>query len=86
MKFLVSKANAINLANVSEITISCNYLKLTTTGGLNSREIQFVYGTDAELHCLFDAVMDFVANNTECVFDCDNFISALRFVTSSEEI
>ena len=77
MKFLVSKTNAINLANVSEITISCNYLKLTTTGGLNARELQFVNGTTEELHLLFDAVMAFVADDTR-VFDCDNFLTAFR--------
>ena len=78
MKFLVSKTNAINLANVSEITISCNFHKLTTTGGLNAREVQFVYGTDEELHLLFDAVMSFVADEFSRVFDCDNFLTAFR--------
>ena len=77
MKFLVSKTNAVNLANVSEITISCNYLKLHTTGGLNAREISFVYGTEEELRLLFDAVMTFVADDAR-VFDCDNFLTAIR--------
>lgn len=78
MKFLVSNHKAINLANVDEITISCNYLKLTTGGGLNAREMSFVYGTEADLERLFDAVMDFIGDIHTKVFDCDKYLKTLR--------
>lgn len=77
MKFLVSQHKAINLANVDDITISCNYLKLTTGGGLNAREVSFVYGTQENLEKLFDAVMEFIGDIHTKVFDCDWFMKTL---------
>ena len=78
MKFIINsnQHTAINLANVSEITISCNYLKLTTTGGLNAREVSFFYGSDAVLEMLFAKIMEFV-DSTESVFDCYKFVNTL---------
>ena len=76
MKFLInSKDNkAINLANVDEITISCNYLKITTGGGLNAREVSFIYGTNDALSALFNRIMSFLAND-EKVLDCYEFLN-----------
>lgn len=76
MKFLVSKNKAVNLANVDDIFISAGYLKVTTGGGLNSREVSLVYGTDAELKQLFAEIMNFIASENK-VFDCDKFMKTL---------
>ena len=77
MKYLVSGNKAINLSNADEITISCNYLKITTGGGLNAREVSFVYGTEAELVTLFSEIMDFIEGEGR-IFDCDKFIKRFR--------
>lgn len=79
MKFLInSKDNkAINLANVDVITVSCNYLKITTGGGLNAREVNFIYGTPAQLGILFGRIMEFLAND-EKVLDCYEFLNGLK--------
>ena len=76
MKFLINSEDnqAINLANVSEITISCNWLKLITTGGLNSREVCFIYGTESSLSKLFMRIMQFINDDKETVFDCYSFL------------
>ena len=78
MKFLInSKDNkAINLANVDEITVSCNYLKITTGGGLNAREVCFIYGSTDGLTALFSRIMTFLAND-EKVFDCYEFMKGV---------
>ena len=73
MKFIVSKSHAINLANINDISISNNYLTLTTDAGLNAREIRFVYGTQADLERLFAGVMEFIAGDLK-IFDCDKFL------------
>ena len=73
MKYLVSNRKAVNLANASEFFVSCNYLVITTTGGLNAREIKLVYGSEEELNRLFDAIIEFSAGN-ETLFDCDKFL------------
>lgn len=73
-KFIISKHRAINLSNIDEVSVSCNYLKITTTQG---RTINFVYGADDALESLFDAVMDFMgAENPKTTFDCDKFMTA----------
>ena len=73
-KFIISKHKAINLSNIDEVSVSCNYLKITTTQG---RTINFVYGADDALESLFDAVMDFMgAENPKTTFDCDKFMTA----------
>ena len=77
MKFITSKHRAINLATINAISISNNYLELTTESGQNAREIRFIYGTDAELTKLFDAIMVFANDNTTSVFDCDKFMETL---------
>ena len=82
MKYLVSKTKAVNLANVSEIYISNNYLMLTTSGGSYCRDISFVYGTPEELSALFDAILtfisdDFVSGAGSKVFNCDEFLKTL---------
>lgn len=79
MKFLInSKDNkAINLTNVDEITVSCNYLKITTGGGLNAREVSFIYGTTAELNVLFGRIVEFLGND-EKVLDCTAFMNGLN--------
>ena len=71
MKFLVSGTKAVNLANVSDFSISNNYLIVTLTDG---REMRFVYGSQTELEKLFRQITDFLANN-EKVFDCDDRMS-----------
>lgn len=78
-KFIISNHNAINLSNIDEISVSCNYLKITTSQG---RTINFVYGTDDALECLFDALMSFMSSqNNKTTFDCDKFISAFCFLS-----
>ena len=79
MKFLInSESNkAINLANVDEITISSNYLILTTGGGQYARDIRFIYGTEDNLNRLFSKVMEFLAND-EKTLDCHEFLAGLR--------
>ena len=73
-KFIISKHRAINLSNIDEVSVSCNYLKITTTQG---RTINFVYGADDALESLFDAVMVFMgAENPKTTFDCDKFMTA----------
>ena len=73
-KFIISKHKAINLSNIDEVSVSCNYLKITTTQG---RTINFVYGADDALESLFDAVMEFMgAENPKTTFDCDKFMTA----------
>ena len=73
-KFIISKHRAINLSNIDEVSVSCNYLKITTTQG---RTINFVYGADDALESLFDAVMEFMgAENPKTTFDCDKFMAA----------
>ena len=71
MKFLVSNLKAVNLANVSDISVSSNHLMLTMTDG---REVRFVYGTQSELETLFVAVMDFIISSNIKVFDCDKYL------------
>ena len=73
MKYIFSKNRALNLANIDEITVSCNYLKVTTGGGLNAREINFIYGGEAELVSLLKAIMGFIAGEGN-LFDCDKFL------------
>ena len=73
MKYLVSQRKAVNLENASEFSVSCNYLVITTTGGLDAREIKFIYGSDEELNRLFDAIIEFSAGS-EILFDCDKFL------------
>ena len=79
MKFLVnSKDNkAVNIANVDEITISCNYLVLTTGGGQYARDVRFIYGTSAGLSALFKRVMEFLTND-ENMLDCYEFLNGLK--------
>ena len=79
MKFLInSKDNkAINLDNVDEITVSYNTIKITTGGGLNAREVNFIYGTTAQLNILFGRIMEFLAND-EKVLDCYEFMNGLK--------
>lgn len=80
MKFIVSKKSsvrAINLANVTDIMVSANYLVLTTTDG---REEKFVYGTEKDLNELFDTLMDWLARGQESgVFDCDKTMEAIDY-------
>lgn len=76
-KFIISNFKAVNLSNVDEFSISCNYLKITTGGGLNAREVSFVYGTEINLVKLFNAIIDFIANDKVAVFDCDEFMKTL---------
>lgn len=68
---------AVNLANIEDIFISDNYLILTTNGGLNAREIRFVYGTPAKLSKLFKAIMEFIKDYQQGAFDCYDFIKNL---------
>lgn len=75
-KFLVNGTHTINLANFDEFTISCNYLKLFTGGGLNAREVSFIYGTDENLTKLHKAIMEFIASDL-VVFDCKKFMENL---------
>lgn len=79
MKFLInSESNkAINLANVDEITISSNYLVLTTGGGQFARDVRFIYGTNEALAALFKRITEFLAND-EKTLDCHEFLSGLR--------
>lgn len=79
MKFLInSKDNkAINLANVDEITISSNFLVLTTGGGQYARDVRFIYGTPDALSALFGRIMSFLAND-EKVLDCYEFLEFLN--------
>ena len=76
-KFIISNHKAVNLSNVDEFSVSCNYLKLTTGGGLNAREVSFVYGAEINLVKLFDAIIDFIADDKAVVFDCDEFMKTL---------
>ena len=76
-KFIISDHKAFNLSNIDEFSVSCYYLKLTTSGGLNAREVSFVYGAEANLVKLFDAIVDFIANDKVVVFDCDEFMKTL---------
>ena len=79
MKFLInSESNkAINLANVDEMTISSNYLVLTTGGGQYARDVRFIYGTNDELTALFKRITEFLAND-EKTLDCHEFLAGLR--------
>lgn len=76
MKFIISKNKAINLENVVDIFVSSGYLKVTTDGGLNSREVSLAYGTDTEMTKLFAEVMNFIAGESK-IFDCDKFMKTL---------
>ena len=67
MKFLVSNSKAVNLANVSDFSISNNYLIVTLTDG---REMRFVYGAQADLERLFAEIVEFIAGDLK-VFNCD---------------
>lgn len=73
MKYLVSNKKAVNITSASEISVSCNYLVITSDGGLNAREIKFVYGGEEELYRLFLAVIEF-AGSDKTLFDCDEFL------------
>lgn len=78
MKFLINKKEnrAINIANVTDIVVSANYLVLTTIDG---REEKFIYGAESDLASLFDAVMAFIASDhTINTFDCDQYMISLR--------
>lgn len=79
MKFLInSESNkAINLANVDEMTISSNYLVLTTGGGQYARDVRFIYGTNDDLTALFKRITEFLAND-EKTLDCHEFLAGLR--------
>jgi hypothetical protein len=77
MKWIFSNLRSYNLATIESIYVSCNYLMLTTGGGLNAREIQFVYGTDEELKKLHKAVMDFI-QGPAAGFDCDAYLKTIR--------
>ena len=80
MKFIVSKKSstrAINLANVTDIMVSANYLVLTTIDG---REEKFIYGTEKDLNELFDALMDWLAQDYESgVFDCGEIMEGIDY-------
>lgn len=77
-KFLISEKRAINLDNVEEIMISShNYLKIITDGGLNAREISFVYGASEEIEMLFNEIMEFLASENK-IFNCDKFLKTLK--------
>lgn len=78
MKFIVSKQKAINLNNVDDFHISSGYLKITTGGGLDAREVQFVYGTNDELTKLFYAILQFINDDNKRIFDCDQFIESVQ--------
>lgn len=72
MKYLVSTKNkkAVNLAMVTDLSISNNYLMLTIIDG---REMRFVYGTPADLDRLFPAVIAFLSSD-EVTFNCDKYL------------
>lgn len=76
-KFLINDKKAINLANISEFSVSANYLKLTTDGGLGGRIISFVYGTEENLNRLFDAIVAFASDDSASTFDCGEFMKTL---------
>ena len=79
-KWLVSKHRSYNLDTIECIYVSNNYLMLTTDGGQESREVQFVYGTESELNKLHEIIMYWI----ECgktmgwVLDCDERLKAIR--------
>lgn len=72
-KFLIHDHKAINVNHLDDFYADFNYLKLTTSGGLNAREIQFLYGSISAIEKLFDAIVEFIQND-EKVFDCDKFL------------
>ena len=78
MKFLINtkdnKAN--NLANMDELTASCSSTKISTGGGLNAREVCFIYGSTDGLTALFSRIMTFLAND-EKVLDCYEFMKGV---------
>ena len=77
-KWLNSNLHSYNLTTADCVYVSNNWLMLTTGGGQTAREVQIVYGTFEELKQLYDAVMDFLDNESRRVFDCDAFMKRIR--------
>lgn len=74
MKFLRNSSRAINIAHVIDITVSANYLVLSTIDG---REEKFIYGPEDKLMCLMSAVLAFIAEPETHVLDCDEYMLSL---------
>lgn len=71
MKFLSYQLKMVNLANVSDINISNNYLVLTMIDG---REQRFIYGAEADLKKVFLAIEQFISLKDSNVLDCEKFM------------
>lgn len=74
MKFLRNGKWAVNLAHIIDINVSANHLVLTTIDG---REEKFLYGPEAQLENLVEAILAFTADDTAHVFDCREFLNNL---------
>lgn len=74
MKFLRNGKWAVNLAHIIDINVSANHLVLTTIDG---REEKFLYGPEAQLENLVEAILAFTADDTAHVFDCCEFLNNL---------
>ena len=74
MKYIVNSQvhKAVNLANVTDIFISNNYLMLSLTDG---REMRFLYGTENALNKVFNRIMDFINEDGTKILDCNKFLS-----------
>ena len=77
-KWLINNLHSYNLTTADCVYVSNNWLMLTTGGGQAAREVQIVYGTEEELNRLFVAVMCFLNNEDDKVFDCDDFMKSIR--------
>ena len=75
MKFLRNKNWLVNLAHVIDITVSANYLVLTTIDG---REEKFIYGPESTLADLLVEIVIFTTNPEAHVLDCEEFMQNNR--------
>lgn len=71
MKFLTYQFKMVNLANVSDISISNNYLVLTMIDG---REQRFIYGAEDSLKKVYLAIKQFLSLKDNEVLDCERFM------------
>ena len=59
-----------NLANIVDISVSCNYLVLTTIDG---REERVIYGAEDKLKKLYEAIKGFIVNSSN-ILDVCNYV------------
>ena len=71
MKFLRNENWLVNLAHIIDITVSANYLVLTTIDG---REEKFIYGPESVLSDLLVQIVIFTSCHDDHILDCKEFV------------